>query len=133
MDERINRINVIAGTDNKILGRAKLSSGSWANTTDTTRIDAKVTRQGVAAATFDAELTPIATYILDALEVTEPNFNQDSNDSRNERGYNFMWLIPASAFPAEGWYTIEVLFTDASGVTKLLWEGPAIGTLSAGS
>jgi hypothetical protein len=133
MHNRINHIEAIAGAALKILGRARLSTGAFANPTDVTQIDAKVKQFGEDTPTFDGSLSPVATYLLDHLATSDPTYTRDTNDDRTQRGYNFLWTIPASAFPAEGWYTVEVMFTDANGVSKLLWQGPAVGTLAAGS
>ncbi|MBM4089561.1 MAG: hypothetical protein FJ276_09050 [Planctomycetes bacterium] len=127
------RIRFVAGAANKVYGQARQANTQYANTTDTTAIEAKVKRQGTAEPTFDGELTPVSDYLTDHMQTSDPGYSCDTNDARTVRGFNFSWLIPASALPSEGWYTVEVKFTDANGATRLLWSGPAYGTIDAGA
>lgn len=127
----IQRVRFVTASANKIYGQARQANTQYANKTATTAIQGKVKRQGTTVATFDAALTPIASYLADDLQTSDPGYACDTNDARTVRGFNFSWLIPASAFPSEGWYTVEVKFTDANGVTRLVWSGPAYGTINA--
>lgn len=124
-------VRFVAKAVNKVYGQARLTTTALGNKTSITAINVMVKRQGTAIATLDTTLTPIATYITDSLVTTDPGYSCDTNDARTLRGYNFSWAIPASAFPSEGWYTVEARFTDAGGDTRLLWYGPAFGTIDA--
>jgi hypothetical protein len=130
MEKRIGIIQPIVNAEYRLLGRAKLSNGQWANRTDTTAINARIQRFNTTAPTFNGALSPVSTYLLDQLATSDPAWNEDTNDDRNERGYNFQWTIPAASFPSVGWYTVEVKFTDSGGTSTLIWQGQALGSIS---
>ncbi len=129
MNEQVQRFNHVAGTTLALFGRAVVGSGAWATQAAISSITATV-KPTAEDATFSDSLTK-ATVLFDIFQTSDPAWTADTNDARTQRGYNFAWRVPASAFPEPGWYTIEVVFTDTSGyVTKLLFEGAVRGSLT---
>lgn len=111
--------------------RAQLTIGddSWATPDNVSSVAAKVMRQGSSTATYDADLT-VGTVVQAAFVTDDDQWLDDTNDSRTQKGYNFLWTMPATAFPEADWYTVMLSVTDTSDrVTRRIFEGPALGAL----
>jgi len=129
MNQQIIRINHVKGATLKLFAKAYVSSGALATQAAVSAIAATVKKAGETAS-YSGSLSK-ATVIFDNLQTSDPAWTDDVVDARTDRGYNFAWTVPASAFPAAGWYTIEVALTDSGGgVTKVVFEGAVRGSLS---
>lgn len=125
----LQRIRGIEGQSLRLFGRVAKADGTWGDTTNVTGIAAKTKKTGQDA-TEDNLTAQIATLMFDELQTSDPAWEDDVNDARIERGYNFAWTVPAANFASDGWYVIEIAFTFSGGeVTKLLFEGPVRGAL----
>lgn len=67
--------------------------------------------------------------IYDTLVTNDPRWPDNCNEDLTEKGYNFDYIAPVTAFPSSGYYRVEFKFTDTNGnVTKHTFNGPARST-----
>lgn len=70
--------------------------------------------------TVDGVSLTVANVIVDTL-VDDGRWTEDNT------GRNFLWEVPAAAFPSSGHYRVVFTFTPTVGSAyKLIFEGPAI-------
>ena len=131
MRDRSATINLRGRVGETVTLRAYLvlTNGSLATPSNVSAVSIRVVKQG-GTVTYPATGQTVATVILSPAVTSDPNYQSDSNDSRTERGYNFRWVAPGSAFPSAGWYTVHVTVTatDAS-ITVLTFEGAIRGSV----
>ena len=122
----INRINLKAAADNTIRAKAVIANGDYATTVNVATVNAKVSVYGTL--TFSDELDGAIT----AFVTNDDQWTDDTNDDRTQKGYNFLWTMPASAVAQAGWYTVEIEIIDTGGnTTFMIFDGPASSNLTS--
>ena len=122
----INRINLKAAADNTIRAKAVIANGDYATTVNVATVNAKVSVYGTL--TFSDELDGAIT----AFVTNDDQWTDDINDDRTQKGYNFLWTMPASAVAQAGWYTVEIEIIDTGGnTTFMIFDGPASSNLTS--
>lgn len=126
----LRRIMLQAGDSHVLRAQLAIGSDAWATPSNVASIQATLYRQGATSnPIYQADLT-VADVVLPSF-VTDDQWLDDTNDSRTQKGYNFMWTIPGSAVAESDWYTIEIKCTDSQDrLTRLVFEGPARASLT---
>jgi hypothetical protein len=112
-------LSVFVGIDGTMLARVRIPGGDLATSANVASIELTVTN-AAGTTTYTASPDP-ATAIVDltvnAMWTVDPI------------GYNFIFVIPGSAWPDAGYYYVLFTFTDtASNTFPLSWQGTAAGT-----
>ncbi len=89
------------------MSRVKGLSGSYITQASLSAITCKV-YNNVGTLVTSPTVT-ISSSVFDTLQTT------DSRWTRDTTGYNFLFTIPAAAFPSVGLYRVEFKFTPATG------------------
>ena len=121
------RITAQAGTDHTLRAKATIANGAYATQANVSSVTAKISYRGVL--TFSDALVGS---ILAAFVTNDDMWQDDTNDDRTQKGYNFLWTIPAASLANSGWHTIEVTIVDTNGGTTIMtFDGPVTANLTS--
>jgi len=114
---QVYRLNARASRGWTALARVRNPNGAYITEASLDNLKCKV-KNSSGTETYDATLT-ISEVVFDTLETDDARWTVD------DTGFNFLYEVPASAFPAVGHYRVEFLFDPASGEDySLIYEGP---------
>ena len=107
------------------IARVQNPSGNNITQATITTVELVVTmayEDGTTATTLAQNTLTKTAVVFDTLQTGDARWTKDTT------GFNFLYEVPATAFPKPGRATIEFKFTPTSGAAYfVVWTGPVIG------